>query len=89
MAKPGLGRGLGALLSGNPAPGKSVAPSPAAIAAISPGDQVQRVAIKQVRPCPFQPRKDFSEESLQELAASIKRAGDHSAADRAQKRNRF
>ena len=74
MAKPGLGRGLGALLSGNPAPGKSTVFSPPA-SAIDARDHVQRVAIKQVRPCPFQPRKDFSEESLRELADSIKEQG--------------
>lgn len=74
MAKPGLGRGLGALLSGNPAPGRPVAfSSPAS--AVETRDQVQRVAIKQVRPCPFQPRKDFSDASLRELADSIKEQG--------------
>ncbi len=38
-------------------------------------DRVQRVAIKSVQPCPFQPRKDFSEESLRELADSIREQG--------------
>ncbi len=73
MAKPALGRGLGALLGGNPPSGKASAP-----AANSPADsrdRVHRVAIKQVHPCPFQPRKDFSEESLRELADSIKEQG--------------
>jgi ParB family chromosome partitioning protein len=33
------------------------------------------VALKQIKPCPFQPRKEFSEESLRELADSIKEQG--------------
>ncbi|MEO6034831.1 MAG: ParB/RepB/Spo0J family partition protein [Verrucomicrobiota bacterium] len=74
MAKPVLGRGLGALLGGNPAPSRPAAPSPVT-SPMESRDQVQRVAIKVVRPCPFQPRKDFSEESLRELADSIKEQG--------------
>ena len=75
MAKPVLGRGLGALLGGNFSAGKSPVPSPLPTVAPDARDLVQRVPIKQVRPCPFQPRKDFPEESLQELAASIKEQG--------------
>lgn len=75
MAKPALGRGLGALLGGNsPASMTSASSLPTAVAT-DPRDRVQRVSIKQVRPCPFQPRKDFSEESLAELADSIKEQG--------------
>jgi ParB family chromosome partitioning protein len=36
---------------------------------------VQRVPLDRIVPCPFQPRKDFSPESLQELADSIKEQG--------------
>jgi ParB family chromosome partitioning protein len=77
MAKPVLGRGLGALLGGSGAPGRAnetVAPAltPATDAA---REQVQRVPVAGVRPCPFQPRKDFSEESLRELADSIREQG--------------
>jgi len=36
---------------------------------------VQRVALDRIRPCPFQPRKDFSPETLRELADSIKEQG--------------
>ena len=77
MAKPALGRGLGALLGGNPPSGKAPvpAPFPATDIAIDSRDRVQRVAIKKVQPCPFQPRKDFPEESLRELADSIKEQG--------------
>ena len=73
MAKPALGRGLGALLGGAsaaPAP-VATAPEPAAPA----GDRVQRVALDRVRPCPFQPRKEFAPEALQELADSIREQG--------------
>ena len=73
MAKPALGRGLGALLGG-----ASAAPAPVATApelAALAGDRVQRVALDRVRPCPFQPRKEFAPEALQELADSIREQG--------------
>ena len=78
MAKPVLGRGLGALLGGagsqdRPADNAPQAPPPAA--ATDGGEQVRRVPVARVRPCPLQPRKDFSQESLQELADSIKEQG--------------
>ena len=38
-------------------------------------ERVQRVALDRIRPCPFQPRKDFSPETLRELADSIKEQG--------------
>jgi ParB family chromosome partitioning protein len=44
-------------------------------AAAGPADRVERVALARVQPCPFQPRKDFPPESLQELADSIKVQG--------------
>ena len=80
MVKPALGRGLGALLSGSPAaPKPASTPAPSAVATPSagavPADGVRRVALRQIKPCPFQPRKDFSEESLRELADSIKEQG--------------
>jgi ParB family chromosome partitioning protein len=36
---------------------------------------VQRVPLDRVRPCPLQPRKDFSAEALRELADSIREQG--------------
>src|SRR5262245_20468196 len=89
MAKPALGRGLGALLGGVPTVNKppptttasatSPAPAPAAVAVPAPmtdvRERVERVALDRVRPCPFQPRKDFSPEALRELADSIKEQG--------------
>ncbi|MGD0259305.1 MAG: ParB/RepB/Spo0J family partition protein [Verrucomicrobiota bacterium] len=80
MAKPALGRGLGALLGEStiakppvPAPVSSTVPD--AASAADPRERVERVALDRIRPCPFQPRKDFSPETLRELADSIKEQG--------------
>jgi len=82
MAKPALGRGLGALLGGAPASAKPPQPgSPASVPvatpapAIDPSERVQRVALGRIRPCAFQPRKDFPPEALRELADSIREQG--------------
>jgi ParB family chromosome partitioning protein len=78
MSKPALGRGLGALLSGNPpsAPAPSAAIIlPPASAAPDDRERVQRVALNRIRPCPLQPRKDFSADALKELADSIREQG--------------
>lgn len=62
MSTKPLGRGLNALLGNNiPAPTWQ--------------DSVQKIALTQLRPCPFQPRKHFPPESLKELAASISSQG--------------
>lgn len=80
MAKPALGRGLGALLGGAQVP-KAEAPaaqtsaSAAAAPSANGNEHVERVALRRIRPCPFQPRKDFSPESLHELAESIREQG--------------
>jgi len=78
-AKPVLGRGLGALLGGGaavaPKPGGNAFPSPALTAESAAGERVLRVPVAKVRPCAFQPRKDFAPESLKELADSIKEQG--------------
>ncbi len=83
MAKPALGRGLGALLGGSPPTAKPVLPAAAtltvpdssAASSLDERDQVQRVPLERVRPCPFQPRKEFAPEALRELADSIKEQG--------------
>lgn len=81
MAKPALGRGLGALMGGSPPVGKPSASVPSATVAASPspapetGERVRRVALDRVRPCSLQPRKKFSEEALRELADSIREQG--------------
>ena len=79
MAKPALGRGLGALLGGSPTVGQ---PAPAAspqISALAPApdlrERVQRVPLNRIQASPLQPRKNFSEESLRELADSIREQG--------------
>lgn len=82
MAKPALGRGLGALLGGAPTAAKpppSEAPASVPVAThvptIDPRERVQRVALGRIRPCPFQPRKDFTPDTLRELADSIREQG--------------
>lgn len=82
MAKPALGRGLGALLSAKPAS----SPAPAAPVASAPAPKrpeptpaaaevVRRVTLDKVVPCPLQPRKDFQPDALRELADSIQAQG--------------
>jgi ParB family transcriptional regulator, chromosome partitioning protein len=87
MAKPALGRGLGALLGGNftpppaaPAPPVQPAASPAATPAAPPPapdlrERVQRVPLDKIRPSALQPRKEFSADALKELSDSIREQG--------------
>jgi ParB family chromosome partitioning protein len=77
MAKPALGRGLGALLGTTPpkSPPELVAVPTAPNVDESTPSGVLKVPLRSVRPCPFQPRKDFSEEALRELADSIHERG--------------
>ncbi|MBJ7258882.1 MAG: ParB/RepB/Spo0J family partition protein [Chthoniobacterales bacterium] len=69
MAKPSLGRGLGALI----APSKAAAAAVAAAEAA--GERVQTVALALVVPSPLQPRSNFSPELLTELVNSIRENG--------------
>lgn len=62
----------GAGLKASPVENVSQAPPPATQ---DGSEQVRRAPVARVRPCPSQPRKDFSQESLQELADSIKEQG--------------
>jgi len=64
----GLGRGLAALM-GEPAPGSDAA------AARSASAGVREIPIEQLKPNPYQPRKVFNKEALEELAQSIKSKG--------------
>lgn len=82
MAKPALGRGLGALLGGVPSSASTKPPPPAAPvvgvqenSAADSRERVRLLSLDQIRPCPLQPRKDFPGEALQELADSIKAQG--------------
>jgi len=78
MSKSALGRGLGALLGGPlvpPAPAPSATPPADVPAVADTRDRVQKVPLGKVRPSALQPRKQFSDESLRELADSIREQG--------------
>lgn len=60
MSKRGLGKGLGALI-----------PEVGSV----DREEVQEIAVKEIRPNPRQPRKEFDAEKLSELAASIREHG--------------
>ncbi|GEK31245.1 stage 0 sporulation protein J [Kurthia zopfii] len=59
MAK-GLGKGLDAIFKGQE---------------MVNGNQVEKIKVRSIKPNPFQPRKEFSDEALEELATSIKEHG--------------
>ena len=68
------------MLGGNPPltqPATAPSVQPVVVAATAPDsrDRVQRVPLGRIRPCPLQPRKDFSDEALKELADSIREQG--------------
>jgi len=63
-----LGRGLEALIPG--AAAVTTASAPAA-----PASDYQRLAISEIRPNPYQPRREFNETELAELQASINSSG--------------
>ncbi len=81
MAKPALGRGLGALLGGAPPATKppltplEAATAPEAASVADTRARVEGVPLTRIRPCPLQPRKDFPQDALRELADSIKEQG--------------
>jgi ParB family chromosome partitioning protein len=82
MAKPALGRGLGALLGGNPPVSLptplTTTPQPVATEPAPAPDnreRVLRVPLNKIRPSALQPRKEFSDEALRELADSIREQG--------------
>jgi len=82
MAKPkqALGKGLGALIK---APQKAIKSqekeneTPAAIdnAAVESGERVNQVSLERIVPSPFQPRKHFNDDRLDELMESIREQG--------------
>jgi ParB family chromosome partitioning protein len=86
MAKPALGRGLGALLGGSSQNVRTPSSNETArTGAATPLDtpppvadnskRVQLVPVERIHPCSFQPRKSFTEQALQELADSIREQG--------------
>jgi ParB family chromosome partitioning protein len=46
-----------------------------ATAAAEPADYIQRIPVTQIRPNPYQPRRDFRAEDLAELEASLRASG--------------
>lgn len=70
LKKRGLGRGLDALLT----PHKPVT-SPAETQTESPQSDLQTLPVEWLKPGKYQPRKDMSQEALDELAQSIKAQG--------------
>ncbi|MED1726181.1 ParB/RepB/Spo0J family partition protein [Brevibacillus parabrevis] len=56
----GLGKGLNALITSN---------------LIEEGEQVKEVSVSEIRPNPYQPRKEFEQSAIDELAHSIREHG--------------
>jgi len=75
--KRGLGRGLSALLGEEDEDvGVAVAANAdAAVAHPGPGGTTQHIAITDLKPSPFQPRSNFDDEAIDDLAASIREKG--------------
>ena len=65
----GLGRGIDALFGGNFDSIENLEKVD------TTNEKVEEISISEVRPNPYQPRKDFNEEALQELADSIREQG--------------
>ncbi len=75
MAKPALGKGLGALIGKATTPPAAV-PVPAPFTPQpAPGESVRHVPLSEVVPSPLQPRKEFAPEHLTELMDSIRERG--------------
>ncbi len=68
MSKPALGRGLKALIGATPT---IATPDPI----VEKGERIQNVPIDLIYPSPFQPRKVFHQEELNELKESIRALG--------------
>jgi ParB family transcriptional regulator, chromosome partitioning protein len=66
MAKSGLGKGLGALISAAP----SLRPADP-----DAGETVQQISLADIVPSPLQPRREFAREALEELVDSIRQRG--------------
>ncbi|MFY0546286.1 ParB/RepB/Spo0J family partition protein [Brevibacillus sp. H7] len=56
----GLGKGLGALITSN---------------LLDEGEQVSEISVSEIRPNPYQPRKEFDAAAIEELSQSIKEHG--------------
>jgi ParB family chromosome partitioning protein len=81
--KRGLGKGLGALIPAAPPAAGLGSREPSALAAVGSADDAlaageayfEEIAIGAITPNPRQPRQNFDEEALEELAASIREVG--------------
>ena len=72
MNKPrGLGKGPGASFQEKTLAHKDDLPG----GSPSDGSHVEVLSISQIQPNPFQPRKEFNQEELEELASSIREKG--------------
>lgn len=71
-----LGKGLSALLPNRPQPAvaSSSAPAPSPVA-VQVKTKPERLSLDAIEPNPMQPRKQFNQEKLEELAASIRAHG--------------
>ena len=65
MAKSGLGKGLSALIGTRPISRPEA----------EPGETIRQVDLGSISPSPFQPRKEFARQALQELVDSIRQHG--------------
>jgi len=88
MTRKALGRGLGALIPGAPGPGEEMEPAEGAVAVVAPDpgvpasakddgdrDRVRHIPLERIVPNPKQPRIEFTEDALAELAESIRAQG--------------
>jgi len=71
--KKSLGRGLGSLIGGGVV--KPAAPALVAAAPVAPGLQLQELLLTSIVPNPRQPRRDFDDAQVKELADSIRSEG--------------
>ena len=69
MARQALGKGLGALIMKK----QESASSPVNV--VAEGDRVIRAKVSDIKASPFQPRRHFDEQQIEELAASIRERG--------------
>lgn len=66
--KPGLGKGLGALIP-------DAEPTTETVEVETNAGPLRIIPVASIRPNPFQPRKSFSDESLEALASSVRELG--------------
>lgn len=78
MAKQALGKGLGALIKApikTPPPGADESQEVGGGFTVGSGERVNHVPLARIVASPFQPRKHFNDERLDELAESIRERG--------------